>query len=151
MRYLLIIVLLFIACEGPVGPFGPQGIQGENGIDGQDGVDGTDGINGTNGMDGEQGPQGEQGERGVSKIMFDHTVVIGDYYQSSVTGSWYAGIKHDSIRVSSMIDVYFKESEIDMFWAPILYLGEITDGRLGLFDGDIDLYIGLTLRILIIN
>ncbi len=46
MRYLLIIAVIFMACEGPVGPVGVQGAAGADGI---------------NGADGEQGIQGEPG------------------------------------------------------------------------------------------
>ena len=83
--------------------------------------------------------------------MFDHFVVIGDYYQSAQTGSWYAGIEHDSIRVSSMIDLYFKVSDDDMLWTPFLHLGEVTNGRIGLFDPNIEIYFGMSLRIIVIN
>jgi len=52
MRYIIIIGMLFISCEGPIGP------AGEHGITGQDGSDGSDGINGVDGPQGEQGIPG---------------------------------------------------------------------------------------------
>ena len=118
-----ILALFLLSCEGPVGPEGAQG---------------------------PQGAEGPQGPRGISKVMIDHTVALSDYYQSTVTGDWFAGIEHDSIRVTSMIDVYINAGQIQ-FWVPILYLGEITNGRLGLFDPDRNLFLGVALRIIIIN
>ena len=114
------LALILLNCEGPVGPQGPQGVEGP------------------------------QGQRGISKVMFDHTVALSDYYQSTVTGDWFAGIEHDSIQVTSMIDVYINVGQIQI-WAPFLYLGEIIDGRLGLFDPDRNVFLGLPLRIIIIN
>jgi len=46
MRYLIIIAMIFIACEGPVGPAGVQGENGANGINGVNGTDGQDGVAG---------------------------------------------------------------------------------------------------------
>ncbi len=48
----LVLALVFNACEGPEGPQGEQGIQGIAGNDGTNGTDGTDGTDGTNGTDG---------------------------------------------------------------------------------------------------
>ena len=66
MRYLLIgLLLVLIACEGPVGPEGPQGIPG---VDGTDGLQGPKGIPGNDGLTGPIGPAGPQGPRGLQGI-----------------------------------------------------------------------------------
>ena len=52
MRYLIMLSVLFISCEGPIGPAGDQGIQGITGQEGVDGIDGTDGTDGEQGVPG---------------------------------------------------------------------------------------------------
>ena len=59
---LALIVLLIVACEGPVGLTGPQG---EQGIQGPQGEQGMQGEQGSTGPQGEPGPQGEQGVQGI--------------------------------------------------------------------------------------
>lgn len=60
MRYLILLSLLVISCEGPTGPVGEQGPSGEGiGIPGPQGEQGEQGI---------QGIQGEQGESGSISI-----------------------------------------------------------------------------------
>ncbi|GEM_PF-5724567 len=74
---LLIIVALFVSCQGPPGPAGTAGPQGERGTQGPSGppgatgspgVSGPLGLQGSQGVRGEpgiQGPPGEQGPRGI--------------------------------------------------------------------------------------
>ena len=63
--YALVILVLFISCEGPTGSQGNQGLTGPQGETGEGvgipGPPGPEGIQGERGDDGEQGPQGEPG------------------------------------------------------------------------------------------
>lgn len=61
----LIIVILFIACQGPPGAIGPMGSQGERGIQGPPGAIGSPGLAGQQGTSGPPGPIGPQGEPGL--------------------------------------------------------------------------------------
>ena len=127
---LALLAILTVSCEGPTGP---QGIQGD------------------------LGPQGEQGPRGVTMTMFDHSVIGSDYYQSNTLfdpntqqGAVMAGIKHDSIKVTSDINVFFNLDTVQI-WRPFDYIGEILNGKLGLFDPNGNFYLGNKLRIIVTN
>jgi len=93
---LILIVMITVSCEGPIGPAGPDG---EQGIAGEQGL---------------TGDQGLQGDKGVSRIMFDKGVLLIDYYRSELLidpndnalGAWMIGIDHDSIRTTSEISVF---------------------------------------------
>lgn len=133
---LTLFVIITVSCEGSEGPTGPTGPQGDQGI---------------------QGIQGEIGPSGASITMFDHSVIFADYYQSTVfiisaTGepAWMAGIEHDSIKVTSDINVFFNLDTVQL-WRPFDYIGEIFDGKLGLFDPNINFYLGSKLRIIVTN
>ena len=52
LGFLLMVMIGFAACEGPMGPEGPAGVDG---IDGRNGEDGTNGRNGRDGTDGKDG------------------------------------------------------------------------------------------------
>ena len=130
---LILIAMITISCEGPVGPQGEQGVTGQQGI------------------------QGEIGPTGLSKTMFDHSVIFADYYQSAVLidnntgqGAWMAGIEHDSIKALSEINVFIDLDSVQV-WTPFNYIGEIREGRLGLWDPNISLYLGFKLRIVVTN
>ncbi len=104
----MIVLCMFLACEGPEGPIGPQGstgergptgstgatgAQGETGANGQNGADGQDGADGQNGATGPQGPQGPQGATGNSHIDF-----FDDFDDGTATGfgtsgdaNWFIG------------------------------------------------------------
>ena len=58
------LLLLLVACEGPMGPPGPQGEPGPRGEAGTQGLIGEAGIQGEQGEQGEAGPRGEQGIQG---------------------------------------------------------------------------------------
>ena len=49
------VMLLLLACQGPIGPAGTDGIDGDDGAGGADGTNGTDGTDGEDGEDGEDG------------------------------------------------------------------------------------------------
>jgi len=139
MKLSLILVLLTIITVSCEGPTGPQGIQGDLG------------------PQGEQGIQGEVGTSGLSVTMFDHSVVFADYYQSNTLvdgntgqGAWMAGIEHDSIKVTSDINVFFNLDTVQI-WRPFDYIGEVLDGKLGLFDPNINFYVGSILRVIVTN
>ena len=135
---LIMIVMITVSCEGPTGPVGPEGEQG---------------IAGEQGLTGEQGLQGE---RGVSRIMFDHTVRLTDYFLSALFVDnlgqpvQMAGITHDSIKVTSDISVFINRGTVQI-WNPATYQAEVTDGRLGLVDINANVYLNETLRIIVTN
>lgn len=64
-RWLLVISLLFISCQGEVGPTGPQGVQGPAGATGAQGGQGPVGTQGPAGAAGAQGERGPQGVPGI--------------------------------------------------------------------------------------
>ena len=137
---LILIAMMTVSCEGPTGPQGLTGIQGEQGV---------------------EGIQGIQGERGVSRIMFDNKVSFPDYYRSELLtdpngtglGAWMAGIKHDSIKTTSEITIYdvILDEDSVQIWISVFYAGEVIDGKLGLFDPDVNIFLGLQLRIIVTN
>jgi len=135
---LILIVMITVSCEGPIGPAGPEGEQG---------------IAGEQGLTGEQGLQGE---RGVSRIMFDKTIALTDYFLSELfidannQPVQMAGITHDSIKVTSDISIFINRGTIQI-WNPAFYQAELTDGRLGLVDANANVYLGETLRIIVTN
>ena len=64
----IVILMLAVACTGPVGPageIGPQGELGEVGEVGPQGPPGKDGLDGAQGPQGERGPAGAQGKAGT--------------------------------------------------------------------------------------
>ena len=129
---LILFAIISVSCEGPTGP---QGIQGEVGP---------------------EGIQGDVGPSGQSVTMFDHSVIFADYYQSTlfVDGNgdpaWMAGIEHDSIKITSDINVFFNLDTAQL-WIPGAYTGEIFEGKVGLADPNINFYLGSKLRILVTN
>ncbi len=129
---LILIVMITVSCEGPIGPAGPEGEQGI------------------------AGEQGLTGERGVSRIMFDRTVALTDYFLSDLfidannDPVQMAGITHDSIKVTSDISVFINRGTIQI-WNPAFYQAELTNGRLGLVDINANIYLGETLRIIVTN
>ena len=135
---LILFVMITVSCEGPIGPAGSEGEQG---------------LTGEQGMTGEQGLQGE---RGVSRIMFDRTVALTDYFLSDLfidannDPVQMAGITHDSIKVTSDISVFINRGTVQI-WNPAVYQAEVTDGRLGLVDVTGNIYLGETLRIIVTN
>ncbi len=135
---LILIVMITVSCEGPIGPAGSQGEQG---------------IAGEQGLTGEQGLQGD---RGVSRIMFDKTIALTDYFLSTLfidadnLPVQMAGITHDSIKVTSDISVFINRGTVQI-WNPAFYQAELTDGRLGLVDINANIYLGETLRIIVTN
>lgn len=58
---MVLLAMLLVACEGPIGP---QGTEGEQGAAGSVGSPGSVGSQGTTGPQGEVGPPGPQGETG---------------------------------------------------------------------------------------
>ena len=60
----VLVALLTVSCEGPIGPMGPQGSQGPQGPTGTTGPQGLEGPQGSGGPQGLEGPQGPQGETG---------------------------------------------------------------------------------------
>ena len=97
MKYLLLILLLIAACEGPVGPQGPAGPQGTQGPIGPQGPQGVTGETGPQGPGGPQGPVGPQGEpfdwsEVVESLNLEEGVFgIGVLFDSS-TGSGRTGV-----------------------------------------------------------
>ena len=132
---LALIAIITVSCEGPTGPQGFQGLQGEIGLTGE---------------------QGQQGDRGVSRVMFDKTIGLVDYYLSALfidsNGQpvQMAGIEHDSIKVTSDISVFVNRGAIQI-WQPAIYSAEVTAGKIGLADISATLYLGETLRIIVTN
>ena len=64
----IVILMLAVACTGPVGPAGEVGPQGEQGLQGEPGPMGAQGERGEQGPQGEvglQGPEGRIGETGM--------------------------------------------------------------------------------------
>lgn len=135
---LILIVMITVSCEGPIGPAGPEG---EQGIAGEQGL---------------TGDQGLTGERGVSRIMFDKRIELVDYFFSELfidannQPVQMAGITHDSIKVTSDISVFINRGTVQI-WNPAFYQAELTDGRLGLVDANANIYLGETLRIIVTN
>ena len=131
---LILFASITVSCEGPTGPQGLIGIQGEQG------------------EQGEQGDQGENGPKGISVTIFHHDVVLADYYQTTVFGGelWVVGIEHDSIKVTSRINVFVDLDSVQL-WQPILYAVEIRVGKIGVYDPFRDWYRGRTLRIIVTN
>jgi len=135
---LILIAMITISCEGPIGPVGPQGDQG---------------LAGDQGLTGDQG---EKGDRGVSRIMFDKTIALADYFLSDLfidpngLPVQMAGIIHDSIKVTSDISVFINRGSVQI-WNSALYQAEVTDGRLGLVDPTANIYLNETLRIIVTN
>ena len=125
---LMLFAIITVSCEGPTGPQGLIGIQGE---------------------------QGEIGPKGISKIMFDHFVVLEDYYRSAILtdafgGVWMVGIKHDSIKVTSDVNVWINLDSVQV-WQPIVLAVEFRDGEIGVWDPLRSWYLGKILRIVVIN
>ena len=60
----VLLMLLVLGCEGPVGPDGTTGPQGSQGIAGQDGSDGATGPQGPTGPAGQDGSDGATGPQG---------------------------------------------------------------------------------------
>lgn len=72
-RLALLLPLVLIACEGPMGPAGPMGPKGDTGAQGPQGPKGETGATGPQGPQGEpgvQGPTGPQGPQGESAPTF---------------------------------------------------------------------------------
>ena len=61
---LIVAVLVYSGCEGPVGPIGSVGPQGPQGVKGDKGDKGPAGLQGETGPEGPAGPQGETGPEG---------------------------------------------------------------------------------------
>lgn len=135
---LIVIAMITVSCEGPTGPQGEQGLQGDQGDQGL------------------TGEQGLQGDRGVSMTMFDHTVVLTDYYLSELFVDanglpvQMAGILHDSIKVTSDISVFIDRGTIQI-WQPQIYAVEMSQGKIGLADPAANIYLNETLRIIVTN
>jgi len=135
---LILVVMITVSCEGPIGPAGPEG---EQGIAGEQGL---------------TGDQGLQGDRGVSRIMFDKRIELVDYFFSELfidansQPVQMAGVTHDSIKVTSDISIFINRGTVQI-WNPAFYQAELTDGRLGLVDANANIYLGETLRIIVTN
>ena len=111
MRYLLIIAVIFMACEGPAG------IQG---VTGPDGVDGQNGLNGTDGIDGQDGEQGIQGEPGPGTRTVISGVVISD--DMNIT---FPDITTD-IQTIPIIDIYVCPDGFECLAIPVTVEGVVT-------------------------
>jgi len=139
---LILIVMITVSCEGPIGPAGPEGEQG------------------TAGEQGITGEQGLQGDRGVSRIMFDKGVLLTDYYRSELLadpndntlGAWMIGIEHDSIRTTSEISFFqiIVDEDSVQIWQSFGFAGEVFDGRFGIFDPSL-FFLAQKLRIIVTN
>ena len=111
MRYLLIIAVIFMACEGPAG------IQG---VTGPDGVDGQNGLNGTDGIDGQDGEQGIQGQPGPGTRTVISGVVISD--DMNIT---FPDITTD-IQTIPIIDIYVCPDGFECLAIPVTVEGVVT-------------------------
>lgn len=76
MKRCLVLLLVFLGCEGPIGPVGPQGPRGPEGAQGIQGIQGAQGPPGTDGETGPQGPEGPQGPQGPQGEMLHWADVI---------------------------------------------------------------------------
>ncbi|MCH7955482.1 MAG: collagen-like protein [Candidatus Marinimicrobia bacterium] len=120
MRYLLIIAVIFMACEGPVGPEGIQGVMGTDGSVGENGLNGTDGTDGTNGIDGQDGEQGIQGEPGPGTRTVISGIVISD--DMNIT---FPDITTD-IQTIPIIDIYVCPDGFECLAIPVTLEGVVT-------------------------
>ena len=111
MRYLLIIAVIFMACEGPAGI---QGVTGPDGVDGQNGLNGTDGIDG---QDGEQGIQGEPGP--------GTRTVISGIVTSDDMNITFPDITTD-IQTIPIIDIYVCPDGFECLAIPVTLEGVVT-------------------------
>lgn len=80
VAFVSILLLLLVACEGPVGPEGPRGPVGPEGEQGPIGPVGPQGEEGPQGEQGPQGPEGEQGPPGTADIV----TLIGSYTANDI-------------------------------------------------------------------